>query len=65
MIVYLLYAGIRYFDVPMELVGGGKTVGIHVLNFVINFFGLIGVLGIFLGIPIGVYLLITSEEKSS
>lgn len=64
-IVLLMYGSIRYFDISMELVGGGKTAGIHLINFVINFFGVIGVLGIFLGIPIGVYLLITSDEKKS
>ena len=64
-VALFLYAGLSFIT---GLIGSTSSVSltfIMVIRLILHLLGLIGVLGIFVSVPIGVYLLITSDKKTS
>lgn len=61
----ILFGMLHFFAVLVGTNSGPAIVFIMAINLFLGLFGLLGVLGIFIAIPVGVYLLITSDQKTS
>jgi len=64
-IALILFALLQFFVASLGSARDGFFIFMMIINYILGLLGLLGVLGIFIAIPIGVYLLITSEEKTS
>ncbi len=61
----ILFALFHFFGASMGSASDGFLIFMMIINYILGLLGLLGVLGIFISIPIGVYLLITSDQKTS